>query len=205
MCDVWYNSNEMHKLLIPILVGLLLITSGCATASPPPSYVMTQTAANTVIDTCGLLDSRDLANLFTSHTEVILPKPQINQVEHPIFSKGHASGTETSCIYYAFYHPGSKSEVMLQVNYWLDIPAPNASAQAWSQDWTQAKSVATQNIPDLSNDAFFKDGQLTFKMDNWYVTVEATETDLDLKTPVGVNQQIAIEKQIAVDMLDHQG
>lgn len=195
----------MHKLSILIIVGLLLITSGCATATPSPSYIMTQTAANTLIDTCNLLDSRDLANLFTSHTEVILPKPQINDVEHPIFSKGHASGTETSCIYYAFFHPGLKSEVMLQVNYWLDVPAPNASAQAWSQDWTQAKSVATQNISNLGNEAFFNNGQLTFKMDNWYVTVEATETDLDLKTPVGVNQQVAIEKQLAIDMLDHQG
>jgi hypothetical protein len=195
----------MYKLHILTLIGLLLITSGCATASPSPSYIMTQTAANTVIDTCDLLNSRDLANLFTSHAEVILPKPQINDVEHPIFSTGHASGTETSCVYYAFYHPGSKSEVMLQVNYWLDVPAPTASAEAWSQDWAQAKSVATQTISGLGNEAFFNNGQLTFKMDNWYVTVEATETDLDLKTPVGVNQQVAIEKQIAIDMLDHQG
>jgi hypothetical protein len=195
----------MYKLHILTLIGLLLITSGCATASPSPSYIMTQTAANTVIDTCDLLNSRDLANLFTSHAEVILPKPQINDVEHPIFSTGHASGTETSCVYYAFYLPGSKSEVMLQVNYWLDVPAPTASAEAWSQDWAQAKSVATQTISGLGNEAFFNNGQLTFKMDNWYVTVEATETDLDLKTPVGVNQQVAIEKQIAIDMLDHQG
>ena len=42
-------------------------------------------------------------------------------------------------------------------------------------------------------------------MDNWYVTVEATESDLDLNTPVGTSQQLAIEKQIAIDMLDHQG
>jgi hypothetical protein len=195
----------MHKLSILIVIGLLLITSGCATATPSPSYIMTQTAANTLINTCDLLDSRDLANLFTSHTEVILPKPQVNDVEHPIFSAGHASGTETSCIYYAFYHPGLKSEVMLQVNYWLDVPAPNASSAAWFQDWTQAKSVATQTVSGLGNEAFFNNGQLTFKMDNWYVTVEATETDLDLKTPVGVNQQVAIEKQIAIDMLDHQG
>ena len=195
----------MHKLSILIIIGLLFITSGCATATPAPSYIMTQTAATTLINSCELLDSRDLANLFTSHTEVILPKPQTNDVEHPIFSIGHASGTETSCIYYAFYHPGLKSEAMLQVNYWLDVPAPNASVQAWSQDWAQAKAVATQNISGLGNEAFFNNGQLTFKMDNWYVTVEATETDLDLTTSVGVNQQIAIEKQLAVDMLDHQG
>ena len=195
----------MHKLLILILVGLLLITSGCATASPPPSYIMTQTAANTVIDTCDLLNSRDLANLFTNHTEVILPKPQVDDVEHPIFSTGHASGTETSCVFYAFYLPDSKSKVMLQVNYWIDVPASYASPEFWADDWTQARSRATQTVSDLGNEAFFKDGQLSFKMDNWYVTVEATESDLDLNTPVGTSQQLAIEKQIAIDMLDHQG
>jgi hypothetical protein len=192
----------MHKLPILILIGLLLTTSGCASASPSPSYVMTQTAANTVIDTCDLLNSRDLASLFTSHTEVILPKPQVDDVEHPIFSTGHASGTETSCVYYAFYHPGSNSEVMLQVNYWIDVPAPYASPDFWNDDWTQARSKATQTVSDLGKEAFFKDGQLSFKMDNWYVTVEATESDLDLNTSVGVNQQLAIEKQIAIDMLD---
>jgi hypothetical protein len=195
----------MHKLLILTLIGLLLTTSGCASASPSPSYVMTQTAANTVIDTCDLLNSRDLANLFTNHTDVILPKPQVDEVEHPIFATGHASGTETSCEFYAFYLPGSKSEVMLQVNYWIDVPAPYASAELWNDDWTQARSTAAQTVSDLGNEAFFKDGQLSFKMDNWYVTVEATESDLDLKTPVGANQQLAIEKQIAIDMLARKG
>lgn len=195
----------MHKLSFLTLIGLLLIISGCAPASPSPSYIMTQTVVNTVINTCELLNSRDLASLFTNHTEVILPKAQVDDVEHPIFSTGHASGTETSCVYYAFYHHGSKSEVMLQVNYWIDVPAPYASPNFWNDDWTQARSKATQTVSDLGNEAFFKDGQLSFKMDNWYVTVEATESDLDLNTPVGVSQQLTIEKQIAIDMLDHQG
>lgn len=195
----------MHKLSVFSLIGLLLIISGCATATPSPAYLMTQTAATTLVNSCELLNSRDLASLFTSHTEVILPKPQVHPVEHPIFSKGHASGTETTCVYYAFYHPGSKSEVMLQVNYWLDVPASYASPEFWTDDWTQAKSRATQTISDLGKGAFFKDGQLSFKMDNWYVTVEATETDLDLTTSVGVNQQVALEKQLAIDMLDHRG
>ena len=94
---------------------------------------------------------------------------------------------------------------MLQVNYWIDVPAPYASAELWNDDWTQARSTAAQAVSDLGNEAFFKDGQLSFKMDNWYVTVEATESDLDLKTPVGVNQQLAIEKQIAIDMLARKG
>ena len=35
--------------------------------------------------------------------------------------------------------------------------------------------------------------------------IEATETDLDLKTPLGVEKQAAIEKQIALDMLNRLG
>lgn len=180
-------------------------TPKAITASPPPQPASTSSAVNSLIDSCALLNSHDLASFFTSHAEVVLPKPEIKQVEHPIFSTGNAPGTETSCVYYTFHLPGSKSEVMLQVNYWLDLPAPTAPADAWAQDWTQTKSEATQTVSISGNEAFFNKGQLTFKTDNWYVTVEATETDLNLNTSAGVNQQLAIEKQVAVDMLARLG
>jgi hypothetical protein len=166
---------------------------------------MTEAAIDSLISGCSLLNSRDLSSFFTSHAEVILPTPQVDQVDHPIFSTGQASGTETSCVYYTFYLPGSQSEVMLQVDYWLDVPTPTASAEAWSQDWTQARSKAAQIVSGLGNEAFFDNGRLTFKAQNLYVTVAATETNLDLKTPVGVSQQLAIEKQVALDMLANFG
>ena len=48
-----------------------------------------------------------------------------------------------------------------------------------------------------------KDGRLTVKKGDMYVTFEATQTDLDLKTPSGMSKQFAIEKQVALDFLNH--
>jgi len=175
------------------------------TATPIPQPAPTESLASRLVNSCGLLNNRDLASFFTSHTEVILPTPQISQVSHPIFSTGNASGTETSCVYYAFHLPGSIKEIVLQVNYWVDIPASGTSGQAWMQDWTQANSKATQTISGIADGAFVKNGQLIFKKGDLYVTIGATETDWNLKVPTDVEKQLAVEKQVALDMLTRLG
>ena len=209
-----------------VLVGWLLAMSGCAAATPPPvatgvtpSQITPVTVPPTaipllssspavatgepLIDRCKLLDSHDLASFFPGHAEVMLPEPQVTEVNHPVFLPGNAPGTETTCIYYTFYLPGSRSQVVLEVNYWLYVPAQNTPPKALHQGWTEAISQASQTIPDLGDGAFFRNGRLTFKKSDLYVTIEANETDLNLKTSAGVDKQIAIEKQIALDMLRH--
>lgn len=175
------------------------------TSIPSPLSSPTETTFNTLIYNCKLLDSHDLASFFPSHAEVVLPEPQVTHVDHPIFSTGNAPGTETSCVYYTFHLPGSKEEVVLQVTYWLDLPASTAPAETWSQEWAQAKAQAEQIIPALGDEAFFYNGRMTFKTNDLYVTVEATETNLDPNTPAGVDKQLAIEKQIALDILGRLG
>ena len=215
----------MNKLfIITTLIALLLMTSACSvagntpklvgpsvvptlgttekpTVTPLPQPAPTESLVSRLVNSCGLLNNRDLASFFTSHTEVILPTPQISQVDHPIFSTGNTPGTETSCVYYTFHLPGSIKEIVLQVNYWVDIPASGTPGQAWVQDWTQANSKATQTISGIADGAFTKDGQLIFKKGNLYVTIGATETDWNLKVSTDVGKQLAIEKQVALDML----
>jgi hypothetical protein len=209
-----------------VLVGWLLAISGCAAATPPsvangvtPSQIApvtlppatipllssspAETAIEPLVDRCKLLDSHDLASFFPGHAEVMLPEPQVTEVNHPAFLPGNTPGTETNCVYYTFYLPGSRSQVVLEANYWLYVPAQNTLPEALHQDWTKAISQASQTIPDLGDGAFFRNGRLTFKKNELYATIEANETDLDLKTSAGVDKQIAIEKQIALDMLRH--
>ena len=115
----------------------------------------------------------------------------------------NASGTETACAYYTFYHPGSITMVMLQTTYWVDTPTSIAAGQVWNQAWTEASTQATQTIPGIADDAFYKDGRLSFKRSDLYVTVDAIETDWNLNDPAGPAKQLATEKQIALDMLNH--
>jgi hypothetical protein len=219
----------MNKLfIVTTLIVLLLTVSGCSavgstpipisspvvpnletpekpTATPLPQPAPTESLVSRLVNSCGLLNNRDLASFFATHTEVILPTPQINQVNHPIFSTGNAPGTETSCVYYTFHPPGSIKEIMLQVNYWVDVPASATPSQAWAQDWTQANSKATQTISGIADGAFTKDGQLTFKKADLYVTIGAIETDWNLKASADVGKQLAVEKQVALDILKHLG
>lgn len=215
-------------LVITSLVVLLLTASACTvtgTASPPivppfaaasgtpgkPTATLmtkpapTESQVNLLTKSCALLNSRDLASFFPSHTEVVLPKPEINQVDHPIFSTGNASGTETSCVYYAFHLPGSSKEIVLQANSWIDVPSPTVAASAWMQDWSGAKSKADQALSGVGDDAFYKDGRLSVKQGDVYITVEVTETDLDLNTTAGIIKQSAMEKQVALDILERLG
>ena len=182
-----------------------LETSEKPTVTPLPQPAPTESLVSRLVKSCGLLNNRDLASIFTSHTEVILPTPQIIQVDHPIFSTGNAPGTETSCVYYTFHLPGSIKEIVLQVNYWVDVPVSATPSQAWTQDWTQANSKATQNISGIADGAFTKDGQLTFKKGDLYVTIGAVETDWNLKVSSDVGKQLAVEQQVALDILKRLG
>ena len=182
-------------------VGLALNPSGQSVVTPKSQSASTESSLNILTKNCDLLDSRDLASFFTGHTEVKLPTPQIDQVSHLIFSEGNASGVETSCTNYTYHLPDSNAEVVLQVDYWVDVPSPTTSSDNWVQAWTQAKSQTSQPIPGVGEDAFLKNGRLSFRVGDLYVTVEATQTDLDLKTPTGLKKQASIEKQIALDML----
>ena len=221
----WFAGSIMRKYVVFIvLVILLLTTSACAVSestsspsgstvvlppnrpeksvgTPTPQSAPTESPANILTNSCDLLDSRDLASFFTSHTEVKLPAPQISQVNHPIFSLGNATGKETSCVYYTYHLPGSNAEVVLQVNYWVDVPDPTTSSDAWVQAWDQAKLQASQSISGIGEDAFFEDGRLTFRVRDLFMTIEATETDWDLNTSTGLNKQATTEKQLALDML----
>jgi hypothetical protein len=178
-------------------------TLGAASAIPSPQSTPTGAGSGTLKDGCGLLNSHDLAGFFPPHVETQLPKPQINQIDHPIFSEVKAPGTETSCIYYTFYRPGSTTMVMLQTTYWVDIPASAVVDQAWAQAWTEASSKALRTISDIADGAFYNDGRLSFKEGNTYVTLEAIETDWNLDSSANIDKQFALEKLIALDMLDH--
>jgi hypothetical protein len=193
--------------LIPVGSSVVptLGTPEKATATPLPQPAPTESLVGRLVNSCGLLNNRDLASFFTSHAEVILPTPQISQVGHPIFSTGNAPGTETSCVYYTFHLPGSIKEIVLQVNYWVDVPASGTPGQAWVQDWTQANSKAMQTISGIADGAFTKDGQLIFKKGDMYVTIAATETDWNLKVSTDMGKQLAVEKQVALDILKRLG
>ena len=219
--------------IISMFIGLLLIATGCSGATPGASEQINISASNTtpvpssaatvgaasaipspqstptgvdsraLEDGCGLLDSRDLAGFFPPHVETQLPKPQLNQVDHPIFSEMKTPGTETSCIYYTFYRPGSIKMVMLQTTYWVDIPASAVVSQAWAQAWAEASSRALRTVSDIADGAFYNNGRLSFKEGNMYVTVEAIETDWRLDSSANLDKQFLLEKQIALDLLSH--
>lgn len=165
-----------------------------ATSAPTPQ----STTASLITSRCSLLNSHDLASLYPTHTEVMLPTPQVSQVNHVVFSTQDVSANEISCIYYVFYLPGSANGEVLQVNYWVDTPN-QATPAAWAKVWDDANSQAAQSISGIGDGAFYENGKMTFKKGDIYVTIEVigTSNDLDTNTSAGVEQQIKIEKQIA--------
>jgi hypothetical protein len=210
----------MPKLLVvTLLVGLLCAGVGCVVPPAPPigevSYtpaasvtVQAQATASPVpqatlffraTNTCDLLTSRDLASFFSS-AEVEGPTHQVGPVSQIIFSTQSISATQSACVYYVFHQPGSRDMVMLQVTYWVDVPAQVPGA-AWAQIWTDASSGAAQTLSGIGDGAFYNDGRLTFKKDNLYLTVEVVGTALDTNTSVGQQQQLDMEKQVALDAL----
>jgi hypothetical protein len=218
----------MRKLLIfSLFIGVLFTVSGCGGAHPSsiaegktpaaaatpinqatvgpseatlvPSPQPEATTNYRLMNSCNLLTSRDVASLFSS-AEVEGPKHQVNQVSHLVFSTETISATESSCIYYVFHEPGSKNMELLQVTYWVDIPE-QAAPSAWAQVWVDARSKAVQTVSGIGDSAFYNDGRLTFKKGSLYVTIEIVGTNLNTDTSAGVNQQIEMEKRIALDAL----
>jgi hypothetical protein len=172
------------------------------TPAPSPTTSPQSSTDSLITSRCSLLDSYDLANLYTTHTEVVLPTPQVSQVNHVAFSTQSVSADEISCVYYVFHLPGSVNEQVLQVSYWVDTPA-RATPAAWAQVWTEASSSASQAISGIGQGAFYEAGKLTFKKGDFYVTIEVVGTSdtLNTSTPAGLTDQLKIEKQIALDAL----
>jgi hypothetical protein len=90
----------------------------------------------------------------------------------------------------------------LQVSYWVDTPAQVTPA-AWAQVWTDASSRVSQSVSGIGEGAFYKDGKLAFKKGDIYTTieVEGTGASLNTSTPAGMEDQLKIEKQVALDAL----
>jgi hypothetical protein len=197
------------RVIIPWLVGMLLVSSGCSAkdlryslggTAPAQKSSPAQLSLGHIEDSCGLLNTRDLAGIFPTHTETILPKPGIASVDHPAFSVQHAPGRETSCDYYSFYLPGSHSEIVLQVHYQLGVPASASAAQVWQQAWAAALAAGTAE-PGIADGAFYRDGLLSFEKDNFYLTIEATETDRDLSTASDRGKQLTVERKLGQDIV----
>jgi hypothetical protein len=211
------------RAVVALFVGGLFLIAGCSSAKaspiaeststpdvtpssqatvPEPTVVPSPlpsqgTTADQLTSQCGLLDSQNLAELFSS-AEVAGPVHKVSQVNHPIFSTEIISATESSCIYYVFHRPGKKDQKFLQATYWVDVPN-QATSSAWAQVGADARAKAAQTVPGIGGNAFYENGMLTFKNGNAYVTIGIVDTDLNLATPADVNQQIAMEKQLALD------
>jgi hypothetical protein len=215
----------MSKLAVPALfIGLLFLIVGCsgvkasstteeratapaatptlqATVPPEPTAVPSPQPEGTAIDhltsTCNLLDSRDVASLFSS-AEVVGPVHKVDQVNHPIFSTETISATESSCVYYVFHRPGKKDEKFLQITYWVDVPS-QATSSAWAHVGADAAAKAAQTVPGVGGGAFYDNSLLTFENGGIYVTIGIVDADLNMDTSAGVQQEIEMEKQIALD------
>ncbi len=102
----------------------------------------------------------------------------------------------------AFYLPGSHSEILLRVNYWLDAPDTDAGA-VWMQAWSAASAQGAQPLPGIGDSAFSRNGRLSFRKQELFVTLTAVETDWNLGASSGRDKQLALEMKIAEDMIAH--
>lgn len=151
---------------------------------------------------CTILTPKDLSDLYSA--EVNQPLSQSNHADQAIFSSDRVSVNELSCVYLAFHRPSSDTGTFYQVTYWADTP-DQATPTEWNQVWTDSAAKALQAIPNIGESAFYSNGRLTFKMNNTYVTIEVLSNRFDTKTPVGVSQQIELEKAIALKALNRMG
>ena len=205
------------RLIIPFLAGLMLALSACAGSIPTPAPQPSATnppapTATPVVMTrqdpsqskiplttaCKLITTHDVAAFFAA--EVDQPLYQANAVAQVIFSSERVSADESYCIYNAFHNPGSATGTTYQFTYWVDTPA-QATPDEWAKVWTEAKSKAARPISGIGEDAFYNQGRLTFKKASTYVTIEVLSTRIDTETTEGVNQQMDIEKTIALKAL----
>ena len=165
--------------------------------TPSPDRNVTVTSAKS--ETCTLLNSRDIAGLF-SYAEVEQPQHHFDLVNHPIFTDLYAPADEAACTFYAFSHPGSKNYQYLEVDYWIDLPV-DETPLAWSLLGSKDLPQFAQIIPQLGDGAFFMDNQLTFEKDRAYITIKIT--GINLQVDSGLNQALDIETRLAGDMLRH--
>ena len=180
----------------------IVLPESTVTPSPQPPH---GTAADQLTSQCTLLDSQDLSGLFTPATsEKIGPMHTVGPVNHTIFSPETISATESSCVYYVYHRPGKADEKFLQVTYWVDAP-DQATPRAWAQLGADARAKAAQTVSSIGGNAFYENGMLTFENGNNYVTIGIIDTELNTATPAGVNQQIAMEKQLALDVQSRLG
>jgi hypothetical protein len=173
---------------------------GTSTPTPVGTPSPAQVAIERLTGSCNLLNSNDLATIFST-AETIRGQPQIDQVGRPVFSSAEAPARELSCIYYTYHRPGSASEEMIQVTYWVDLPDQPASP-AWSQLWAMARSRAAQRVPGVGDDAFYDRGRLTFKEGSAYVTLEVLGTALSSGGTPGALDQLDVERRLALNAVD---
>jgi hypothetical protein len=169
------------------------LADSATTSTPDPYLALT--------NSCGLLNSHDLASLLQT-AEVTHTPPQVRSVKQPIFSLDSASARELSCVFYAFHQPGKKTGFMLQVNYWVDLPDSTGRARL-SKAWADTQIQAAQPVYGIGDAGIWRNGRLTFKQGEVYVTVETIRTDQDAHTPDGAKLQLETEKQVAQAMLLH--
>jgi hypothetical protein len=192
-------SNAERETPTPVATPTPEITLAPTEPPPLPLASPNSTVVHQLSNNCDLLGSRELASFFSS-AEVVLPTPQVTQVKHVVFSAERVPAREISCIYYVFYHPGKKDQVLLQVTYWVDLP-DGTTTSAWPQVWGDAASKATQSVSGLGDQAFYMNGRLSFKKGSIYVTVETIETQPGPQATVTANQRLDMEKRIALDAL----
>jgi hypothetical protein len=77
--------------------------------------------------------------------------------------------------------------------------AVQATPSAWAQVGADARARAAQTVSGVRRGAFYDNGILTFESDRNCVTIGAADTDLNAAASAGVNRQIAMEKQFALD------
>lgn len=172
-----------------------------ATASPSassgaPAPNINPALATRLSNTCDLLNSNDLAKILVTG-ELVKEPVQTTPVDHPIFSTANVPVTEVNCMYYEFHKPGKKDQELLQVTYWLDIPGQGVSNTAWQNTWGEA-AKSGQPLSGIGTGAFTNsNGELTFKQDNFYFTLQIVDTS---RTSA---QNAQIQQQIAKDMLNN--
>ncbi len=175
-------------------------------------------------NSCTLINSSDLAQLFPPHNEITRGDPKTGPVRTPVFANPSPSvaslnsvtsgptatpttapaaasgsaptGTETTCLFFDFHQPGSQTGWMLQVTYTVDVPNPS-SAQAWTQAWAAAKAKAGPPVSGLGDDAFADGGNLYIKKGDTYLTFDSVDTHVDGTTPAGKQQLLDYNKQLA--------
>jgi hypothetical protein len=175
------------------------------TSPPVASPAPTTPAPPASITDCALLNTYDMASLFTQdRTETQLPKPQSGQVSHPIFSTDNAPGREITCMLYSFINPDVKDMRLLQINYWIDIPDPSKRS-LWTQAWSQLKSGGGKEIPGLGQAAYFANGRLTLQQGEFYITIEAIGPAMNAVANAGGDPQLNVELLVAQDMLKKLG